>query len=437
MPSSRLHRLTRLGAIAGQVARAAVYEGIAPLLSRQIDDEQSATWRETAAERVVEQLGQLRGAAMKVGQTLALASTALDLPAEVQGVLARMHHSAPPVPFATIVEDVEAALGHPLHMSFASFYPTPLGTASLGQAHAAVLLDGRPVVVKIRHRDIVSQLETDLWLMRGLFISGRLLRRSREELEATFEEIRARLMEEADYALELTHIADFYARYGALPGVVIPAPIPALCSSNMLTMTRVPGMPLGDFLALAPPEAVERAGHTVVRLYFSMIFSHRTLHADPHPGNFLFQLDGTVGLVDYGCVKRFSSGWMTSYAQTALATRDGDTPALLAALQRLGVWDGEDAGDAALLVELASLLATPFQADEFVIGGAPPSLLEVLRPALARLPTHPKIHLPPDFIFLHRALGGVYTLLREMVVRGPWGALLAEYAQTALTPETP
>ncbi|MBN2801127.1 MAG: AarF/ABC1/UbiB kinase family protein [Deltaproteobacteria bacterium] len=432
MAGRRLDRLTRLGGLTGKVTRSYLQERLKGVLA---DEEERARLKRRfqleAAEQIAEQLGQLRGAAMKVGQGLAAAAGAIDLPEEVVLTLSRLNREAPPVPYRWIAEDIESSLGRPITSLFASINPRPIGTASLGQAHAGVLHTGRPVVVKVLHRGTLPSLQTDLTVLRALLRSGKLLRRSGEELDQAFEEISARLHEETDYLQEAANIAQFQRLLRDREGVKVPALVPALCSDRVLTMDLLPGVPLQEFLCRAAPEAHARAGHTLGGLFFEMVFRHRTLHADPHPGNFLFQEDGTVGLVDFGCVKRFDEFWIAHYARAALAGVDGDSELALAAARDLGAWRGNSPQAGRLLWSFIDTIAAPFRAEEYTIGAAEHSVMERLRPTLRRLPMHAEIAVPPDLIYLHRALAGLYAIARRLVVRAPWGALLrreAEYA---------
>ena len=143
---SRLGRFARLGALSGRVAGTAVRERVRRAFGAQ-PGEISGQLRQ--AEDLVATLGQLKGAAMKVGQQLAVAASSLDLPDDIRVRLDR--DDAEPVPFDTIRRAVEDELDAPLRL-FAQFRHNPLGTASLGQAHAACLHGGTEVVIRCSTR---------------------------------------------------------------------------------------------------------------------------------------------------------------------------------------------------------------------------------------------------------------------------------------------
>ena len=199
-PTSRWGRVARLGGLTTRVTASYVGNRIAGAFK---DEEGRKEARKKAhiqnAERIAETMGLLKGAAMKVGQTIAVLADGADLPPEVARILGKLHDSGEPIDFEIIKEDVERELEGPLEELFLEFDPEPLGSASLGQAHAAKLPDGTDVVVKVLHRDIEKSVDSDLSAMRSMMKASRLVKRDQDEVEEVFQEIRDRLREELDY----------------------------------------------------------------------------------------------------------------------------------------------------------------------------------------------------------------------------------------------
>ncbi|MEQ1504020.1 MAG: AarF/ABC1/UbiB kinase family protein [Myxococcota bacterium] len=384
------------------------------------------------AEQIAATLSTMKGAAMKLGQQLAVAAGALDLPPEVAGALGRLHKDAEAVPFATIRADVEASIGEPLETAFGWFDEAPLGTASLGQAHRARLPDGTPVVVKVLHRGVAAAVDTDLLALKAVLVGSRALRRDRAEVEAAFDEIRDRLKEELDYLQEAVNLQQFHEALGADPRVRIPRLHHRLCTDRVLTMDQLPGRHLDAFLVDATREARVTAGRTLADLYYTEVFELRMLHADPHPGNYLFEDDGRVGLVDFGCVKRFDRYWIATYAKAAIAGLDQDQDTLLAACFDLGAWNGTDAEDADLLWAFADQLCKGFRAGELELGPENEQLMEEMRPILSRFVSRPTVRIPKDVLFAHRSLGGLYAIHRKLGTRADFGAILRRHAEVAV-----
>lgn len=432
-PPKRLTRLARLGSLTTRVTGAYAAERVkGAITGHGIRERAKKKLHLDNAERLADAMSHLKGAAMKVGQSAALAAASLDLPPEVQAKLAKLHSEAEPIPFETIREDIERSLEMTLSEAFADFDESPLGTASLAQAHVARLKTGEEVVVKVLHRGIEDSVATDLMALKTMVIGSRMLRRDRDELDSAFDEIRERLEEELDYLLEAANIHTFSQLWAGDDRVRVPSIHPSHCTERVLTMDRLPGRNIEQFAEQASPEARERAGRTLANLYYTMAFRHRVLHADPHPGNYLFEDDGRIGLLDFGCVKRFDEFWMGTYARAALAAHAEDRDATLEAAIALGAWDGRnpEAGD--ILWEFCHAISEPLRIRDFTVGGPNDDSVAKLKAIGKRMVRYPEIRVPKDVIFLHRSLGGIYTLARRLQPTDCWGDVMVPHARAAV-----
>jgi predicted unusual protein kinase regulating ubiquinone biosynthesis (AarF/ABC1/UbiB family) len=432
-PPGRLSRLLQLGAMTGRVASSYVREGIKATLGRASDAAELDRVHVENARDLAQGLAQLKGAAMKLGQQLALFSDVLNLPEEVRDTLSRLNAKAEPVPFAIIQADVEHELQRPLSETFAWFDPHPLGTASLAQAHAATLLDGRDVVVKVLHRGVEKSVHTDVLAFKTLLLSQvRAFGRTKEELDEVFVEIQQRLEEELDYLQEAANIAAFSRVIPAGGPIRIPSVYADLSTKRVLVLDRVAGVDLDTFVDMASAAARQRAGAALVDFTFDQIFRYRMLHADPHPGNYLFSMDGSVGLVDFGCVKRFDPFFLGTYARAAIALLDGDREGALAACVELGAWDGRRPEAADALWAFLDAIGVGFRRGVIRLGSPEERMLDRLRdPALALI-QFPEIRAPRDVIFLHRSIGGLYAIGRRIGTELDFGAILRAYAERAV-----
>jgi predicted unusual protein kinase regulating ubiquinone biosynthesis (AarF/ABC1/UbiB family) len=433
-PPSRLRRLARLTSLTGSVAGSYVGERVKSALAGrgELTEKALDKLHIENAERLVETMGKLKGAAMKVGQGMAIAARSLELPPEVAAQLNKLNNEAEPVPFASIREDIEASLGRRLDQAFGSFDETPLGTASLAQAHRATLPDGTDVVVKVLHRGIDGSVQTDLLALKAMLIGSRMLRRDKREVDAAFAEIQARLEEELDYLQEAANIATFHDQWGADPDVRVPRVHGSHSTDRVLTMDRMPGLHIEEFLKVATPEARQRAGETLARLYYTMAFENRTLHADPHPGNYLFEPDGRVGLLDFGCVKRFDEFWIGRYCRLATTAISGDRAAALHEAREMGALVVRDPKTEDALWAFLEALAAHLRKGPFVIGGPDDRIVSEMRPVAKNLAYFPGIHAPADVLFLHRSLAGIYSLARRLKPTLDPGALFSAVAERAI-----
>ena len=433
-PKSRLGRVARLAAMSTKVGASYVgRRAVGAFQNSELRERAMARLHESNAEKIVETMGRLKGAAMKVGQTVALAAEHLDLPPDVTRVLGKLHADVEPLPFETIKSEVEASLEASLNDKFATFDPTPLGTASLGQAHTATLPDGREVVVKVLHEGIEGSVASDLRALRSILTSTRLLRRPKAELDAIFAEIETRLNEELDYLQEAANITEYQRIFGGDERIRIPAVHPGWSTERVLTMDRLPGVHVDEFVETATEDARQRAGRTLAELHYQQAFELRTLHADPHPGNYLFEPDGRVGLLDFGCVKRFDEFWIGAYARTALAAHAGDRTGTIQGARDAGVLHGHNPAADELLWQWCSAVIKPYRMGHVLAGeGRDDEWMKPILKLTPQLARYPEIQVPGDILYLHRALGGNYNMLRRLGAAGDFGDLMTRYAQHAV-----
>jgi hypothetical protein len=255
-----------------------------------------------AALQLLGTMTYLRGVVMKVGQTLANYPTLA--PDEFVETLGALHFEAPPMHFSLLREMVRRELGADPEELYAEFDTTAFAAASLGQVHRARLPDGTEVAVKIQYPGIDRAIREDFRNASALMLPMRFTERW-ENLRRQFEDIRAMLDLELDYAAE----ADFQERARAVltpeTEVVVPRVHRRYCSARVLTSDLLHGLHLDDFLATSPDQALrDRHGRQVLHAALRT-FNRRLCYADPHPGNYLFLDDGRLGLIDFGSCRLF------------------------------------------------------------------------------------------------------------------------------------
>lgn len=303
-------RLRRTMPLAGFTARAAGGRLVAGIREKTGSQGAVERFHERTAEHYTELLGHSKGALMKAGQILsmfdadAIGNSGF---APYQKALARLRAEAPPMPAALVHTVLEGELG-PENDCFAEFDDEPIAAASVGQVHRAVLRDGRVVAVKIQYpgvaqaiRDDLANTELLLTFMRlGAAATGMTI-----DIRAMAAEITARITEEVDYRHEAAMITAFAALLRGHPFIRIPDVIPEASSDRVLTMTYLDGV---DWAAAQ--NADQDLRNTWAEVIFRFINSgsrHGNLvQVDPHPGNFRFNPDGTVGCLDFGCVQTFA-----------------------------------------------------------------------------------------------------------------------------------
>lgn len=240
---------------------------------------------------------------IKLGQLL---STRPDLlPLQYQTELAKLQDAAPPVPGATIRQVIREELGSGPDEAFADFTLEPLASASIGQAHAATLHDGTPVVVKVRRPDVIPTIEADLDILQNLAvqISNRWEAAGDYNLPGIAAEFAQTLRAELDYLQEGRNAERFAENFASDPGVHIPRVFWETTTSRVLTLERIVGMKVNDLAAL-DGAGIDRAALAVrsAGAALKMVFEDGFFHADPHPGNLFIESGGRIGLIDFGMV---------------------------------------------------------------------------------------------------------------------------------------
>ena len=268
------------------------------------------------AKRVTEVAAELRGGIAKLGQ---LASCRPDLIGPIwASELAALQDEVPPVAVDAIKARIEAELGRPLTEVYASFDDTPLAAASLAQVHAATLLDGTRVVVKVQVPGIEDIIEADIAALRVVAAFGDI---PGMDLSTLVSELGRALLVELDYVAEAVALRKFHSTRA-----IAPTPVEGFSSSRVLTMTRIDGERLTTWLDTAAPEARDALLGELVGELAEQILVRGHVHADPHPGNFL--VVGTkLAILDFGCTLTLAKPERAAYARLVMAIASGNTDA--------------------------------------------------------------------------------------------------------------
>jgi len=266
---------------------------------------------------MVDELDQMKGMAMKVGQILSYMDGAL--PPETQVVLARLQEGTAGVPFAVVTEVLEAELGGSVSELFDRMDPEPVAAASIGQVHRA-WWEGEPVAVKVRYPEVAASFDDDVSRLHQL---ARIASAATSvDGAALVRELHARLREECDY----THEARWQQRFGLalsdIEGTVIPEVIAERSTSAVLTTRWLEGRRLADFQATGTDSERQRAARLLATVAWRSVLVHGAVQADPHPGNFVFLPAGRLGLLDFGCVRVFDDPFWSSQVAVLRAVID-------------------------------------------------------------------------------------------------------------------
>jgi predicted unusual protein kinase regulating ubiquinone biosynthesis (AarF/ABC1/UbiB family) len=331
IPTSRVGRTARIGGLAaGQALREASTR--AANVARSPEGRQVALERRQieAAEQIVEALGTMKGAAMKVGQVLSFLDVGMvpeEYRDEFQRKLAVLRDAAPTVIFRDMRKVIEEELDEKLSDVFDTFDEEPIAAASIGQVYRAVLTDGREVAVKVQYPGVAAAVRAD---MQNLGLILRLVKRIAPGMDpqAIGEEIRSRIFEELDYELEAQNQRTLSRIFRGHPFIVVPDVVTALSRERVMVSEFVHGT---GFEALKdyPQEDRDRIGEMIYRFYFGCLYRHGQFSGDPHPGNSQLLEDGRMAFFDFGLFKRMPPGTVELEIEVARAIIEGNTDTIM------------------------------------------------------------------------------------------------------------
>ena len=439
LPTGRLARTARVGGlVSGQGLRWAGMRTAnrvrTPERAAQAQSERTAA----LVGQLVDRLGQMRGAAMKVGQMISMVELdGLDEPEReaLQSKLAELRDDVPPVPFARLERLMRQEVGGPLSSVFSAFDERAFAAASIGQVHRATTVDGDEVVVKVQYPGVAEAVETDL---RNAMMLLPLIKRLAPGLDgrALATELRERITEELDYELEAQHQRRIERLLRGHPFMVVPRVHTELCTRRMLVSAYLDGDRFEEVRA-GDPARRDRYGEIVFRFFFGLLYRERIALGDPHPGNYLLCPDGRVGFLDFGLMRDIDPARRDAESAIARAVREGDAAALKAALVAGGYLPPERAdgvhADLALRLMRRATRWYAVPGERRLGTGQPGSgdgrhrdrLADEQREQIREQMSH--FTLPADTALIRRMHGIVAIVLSQLRAGADWGAIAAEY----------
>lgn len=365
------------------------------------------------ARELKQALGGLKGPIMKVAQMLATVPDAV--PAEFAIELSELQSAAPPMGWPFVKRRMRAELGAGWETRFKSFEREAAAAASLGQVHRAVSLEGHPLAAKLQYPDMQSAVEADLNQLGIVFSIHRRLDQTVDTREI-YAEIRARLVEELDYAREAAHMRLYADIFAKEPRIAVPKVIEDLSTRRLLTMSWLDGEPILKFREhkLADRNAVAEA---MFIAWWNPFNQYGVIHGDPHLGNYTVRKDFGINLLDYGCIRIFPAGFVEGVVELYRALEADDRDRTAEAYRRWGFTNlSNELVD--VLNVWARFIYAPMLDDRVrsVADGVSPSEYGRkeafgVHQALKKLgPVTP----PREFVFMDRAaigLGGVFLHL--------------------------
>ena len=365
------------------------------------------------AEEVFGEFTNLRGTALKMAQTFSIDQG--YLPEEFSEVMAQAQYKVPPINRSLVRSIIRRELGKYPEQIFDEFDSQAIAAASIGQVHKAKLKNGQKVAIKIQYPGVRDTISSDIALAGSIF---KRLISDGVQLDEYVEEIKSTLIKETDYIAEGQSINRFHERF-ASDTVITPEWIPALSTERMLTMTFIEGIHLPDFLRTNPSqEERNHFGQILWEFFHQQINDRKEIHADTHPGNFIFTPDGKLGVVDFGCVKSFPKDFFINYLKLLPSHLNRDENEILKLYKELGVLkDDPDSSKSEKAVfefckNYGFTFALPYIEDEFNFGDE--EYKKIMASYTKKAPVMSGPRGSKHFIFTTRVHLGLYHFLMKL-----------------------
>lgn len=370
------------------------------------------------AEDIYNSLSELKGSALKMAQLLSMDQNVL--PKAYSDKFAMAQYSAPPLSYPLVKKTFKENLGKEPNEIFEFFSKNASNAASMGQVHKAEK-DGNQLAVKVQYPGVANSIKSDLKLAKPFAL--KMMNVKGKDVDPYMKEVEDKLLEEADYALELRQSMDFAEKCQDLEGVFFPRYYPEFSAPQILTMSWLDGEPIGAWMKREQPqEDRDRLGQILWNFYMFQMHTLRMMHADPHPGNFIINEKNELGVIDFGCIKHIPDDFYSAYFELANHSVLEDAKRVDVLFKSLEIIRPTDPPKDVEIVthmfkDLIKLLARPFNdgvfdfSDDAYFNEIYQKGDQIARdPEMNRLQARGSRH----FIYFNRTFFGLYNILHAL-----------------------
>lgn len=419
IPVSRIQRASKFIATGARIGTNYLKHYSKRLINQETTREQL---HEDNARDIYASLSELKGSALKVAQMLSMDKNLL--PTAYQQKFAMAQYSAPPLSYPLVVKTFQRNFGKGPEDIFDTFTRSAVNAASMGQVHQATL-NGLKLAVKIQYPGVADSVKSDLAMVKPIALT--MFNLNPAEYDEFIGEVELRMTEETDYKLELKRSRELSSKCKHIPNLVFPSYYPEYSSDKILTMDWVEGRPLGDVLTEEIPAGEgTKLGQAMWDFYHYQMHKLKTVHADPHPGNFIITPDYRLGIIDFGCVKVIPPKFHSTYFQLMHPDFLKDEKKMEKVFYDLHfIYPDDSAKDKQffwnLFSKLVELLGRPFRSEEFDFSQK--GYFETLYgfgeelTNMKELRQSKKARGVRDAIYLNRTYFGLYNLLHDLKAR--------------------
>ena len=321
---------------------------------------------EENAKDIYDGLKSLKGSALKVAQMLSMEKNLLPSAYVERFSLAQF--SVPPLSGPLVRKTFKKYFGEYPEDLFDTFATQSVNAASIGQVHLATK-NGKKLAVKIQYPGVANSIGSDLALVKP--VATRMFNLKGQDTEKFFKEIEGKLLEETNYELELKQSLEVKTACASIPNLLFPNYYPELSCEKILTMDWMDGIHLSEYAKdNNDQDKNNRLGQTLWDFYMYQMHLLKSVHADPHPGNFLITDAGELVAIDFGCIKKIPLEFYTPYFELANKEAINDLDFFTEKITELEILRPDDSPKAkeyivALFHEMLSIFTQPFHEENF------------------------------------------------------------------------
>ena len=414
IPSSRLSRASRLGALAGKIAGSVMAQGAEQLLKGEKPALSSLLLTPRNMHNIADQLARMRGAAMKLGQLISMDAGDF-LPAELADILARLREDADPMPTAQLIDTLNKAWGPNWQSDLRYFSFHPIAAASVGQVHKITTQQGKTLAVKVQYPGVRKSIDSDVDNVATLIKLSGLLPKSLD-IKPLLEEAKTQLHQEADYHREAAMLTRYKQHLSAMEHFIIPATFAPLTTENVLAMDFIEAEDL-DVLLKEPQSIRNRVMRELFTLFLNEVFTFKLLQSDPNLANYKYQtITQKLVLLDFGATREVPDAIAEQYRQLLISAVNFDHQAMKQAALKIGLINTDHSPfqvEAVITLGMEACESLRHQGD-YDFGQS--DLVQRLNDKGLELTLEQDFwHTPPvDALFIHRKLGGLFLLAKRL-----------------------
>ena len=368
-----------------------------PFLSKSYEYDSLEELDESTPERMRLVLQELGPTFIKLGQTL---STRPDLVGRrIATEFTKLQDDNPPISFDSIQGVVEQELGSPLNKIFETFDVEPLGSASIGQVHRAVLLTGEEVAVKVRKPGVEQAIKNDLAIME--FLAKRMdiyvPQLKIYNVPGIVEEFKRSIFKEIDYENEALNLRRFKNNFIDDETVHVPEIYSEYCSLKVITMELIVGTKISEVKEAEGFDLKLIAERGAIS-YFKQVVVHGFFHADPHPSNIYILDNNVVCYIDFGMMGIIDEEFKNELAELIIYLINNDVKGMISQLTYMGMID-ENVETRSLRYDLTDMMFKYYGSELNEVHGGMNELIHIMREY--------HIFMPRELVLLARGIGMV------------------------------